>query len=559
MTDRFAIPSGTPYTVGGCPTALGPYCGGTWSGLMENLDYIQGMNFDAIWMSPIIAQLPQLTPDGRSYAGYWQQDLMDINYNFGSSEDLHALIDEIHARGMYYMMDVSVNHMAFSGAADAIDYSVLNPFDNEKYYHPYCELDYSGKNITSLEQCWLGSWFVPLADLRTESKEVREIFGTWIKEMVANYSVDGLRIDTGVNVEPSFFTDFVESAGVFATAEVYLSNDSVACEWEATVGSIINYPLYWPLTAAFTPYGSYDNLTAMMVSEQSSCKDTTVLATFSENQDVPRFANHTSDLSLAKNVATFVILSDGIPIIYQGQEQHLGGGTDPFTNREALWETGLSVFATMYQHIATLNTFRRHVIQISSNYTATQTNVTHQDDNFMVMRKGVDGAQVITVLNNGGESQTSDDLALSSSEHGYTSGTVVTELLTCTNLTVSSTGALTVPMVGGLPSILFPAASLSNSSLCDMGGKKFGYEDIPGTVTASTYTTTISGTPTAAVVLATLPVLSSTTSAATSTSTATTKSMASQPAANSRWVAFAAAIALALSSGLVGLLIGSVA
>lgn len=282
MTDRFAITSGTPFTVNGCPTALGPYCGGTWAGLMENLDYIQGMNFDAIWMSPIVAQLPQLTPDGRSYAGYWQQDLYSINYNFGSADDLHALIDEIHRRGMYYMMDVSVNHMAFSGAADKIEYSVLNPFDDEKYYHPYCELDYSGKNLTSLEVCWLGSWFVPLVDLRTEDKAVQDIFGSWIKEMVANYSVDGLRIDTGVNVEPSFFTDFVESAGVFATAEIYLSNDTEACKWEETVGSIINYPLYWPLVAAFTPYGSYDDLTAMMEAQKSSCKDTTALSTFSE-------------------------------------------------------------------------------------------------------------------------------------------------------------------------------------------------------------------------------------------------------------------------------------
>jgi hypothetical protein len=30
----------------------GNYCGGTFSGILQKLDYIQGMGFDAIWISP---------------------------------------------------------------------------------------------------------------------------------------------------------------------------------------------------------------------------------------------------------------------------------------------------------------------------------------------------------------------------------------------------------------------------------------------------------------------------------------------------------------------------
>ena len=280
MTDRFSLGDGASYQSNGCPTLLGPYCGGQWRGIMDNLDYIQGMNFDAIWMSPIVANLPQLTDDGTSYAGYWQQNLYDINTRYGTAEDLHALIDAIHDRGMLFMMDVVVNHMAFSG--HKVNYDVLNPFNDEKYYHSYCEIDYSGNNLTSLQDCWLGSWWVPLVDLKTELPEVQEMFGDWISGMVANYSVDGLRIDAGANVEPEFFTNFVKSAGVFATAEVYLSNDTEACKWQDTVGSIINYPLYWPLTSAFQPKGNFTDLVAMMESQKTTCKDTTLQTTFSE-------------------------------------------------------------------------------------------------------------------------------------------------------------------------------------------------------------------------------------------------------------------------------------
>lgn len=33
---------------------LGDYCGGTFKGLQSKLDYIKGMGFDAIWITPVI-------------------------------------------------------------------------------------------------------------------------------------------------------------------------------------------------------------------------------------------------------------------------------------------------------------------------------------------------------------------------------------------------------------------------------------------------------------------------------------------------------------------------
>jgi glycosidase len=33
---------------------LGNYCGGTWKGMESRLDYISGLGFDAIWITPIV-------------------------------------------------------------------------------------------------------------------------------------------------------------------------------------------------------------------------------------------------------------------------------------------------------------------------------------------------------------------------------------------------------------------------------------------------------------------------------------------------------------------------
>jgi alpha-amylase len=105
----------------------------------------------------------------------------------------------------------------------------------------------------------------------------------WIKNQVWKYGVDGLRIDAAINVPSDFFTSFMEAAGVFATSEVYTRHEELACKYSETIGSILNYPLYWPLTEAFqAEQGSMQALADMVASIAKGCKDPTVLGTFSE-------------------------------------------------------------------------------------------------------------------------------------------------------------------------------------------------------------------------------------------------------------------------------------
>jgi alpha-amylase len=62
LTDRFALTDGS--TTAACDPAAQSYCGGTWQGLIAHLDYIQGMGFTAIWISPFVAQMSGSTSDG---------------------------------------------------------------------------------------------------------------------------------------------------------------------------------------------------------------------------------------------------------------------------------------------------------------------------------------------------------------------------------------------------------------------------------------------------------------------------------------------------------------
>lgn len=99
------------------------------------------------------------------------------------------------------------------------------------------------------------------------------------------------------------------------------------------------------------------------------------------------------------------------------------------------------------------------------------------------MRKGSGGSQVITVLSNSGSKGGSYTLDLYN--HGYSSGTALVEVYTCSSIQVGSNGNIPVPMVSGLPRVLVPASWVMGSGLCGSSSST--------TLTTTTRTTTSTG------------------------------------------------------------------
>ncbi|GAB7352422.1 hypothetical protein MBLNU459_g2841t2 [Dothideomycetes sp. NU459] len=459
MTDRFARTDGS--TTASCN--LNDYCGGTWEGLINHLDYIQNMGFTAIWISPVVENLPQDTGDGESYHGYWAQNIYEVNTNFGAASDLVALSSALHSRGMYLMVDVVTNHMGYDGCGTCVDYSVFNPFDSESYFHPFCLIDYS--NTTSIQQCWEGDNTVSLPDLRTEDSDVLSMWETWITQLVANYTIDGLRIDSAEEVDQAFFPPFLAAAGgIYAVGEVFNGDPTVVCPYQNYV-NVLNYPAYYWITQAFeSTSGSISNLVNGINEMKSDCSDTTLLGSFLENHDNPRFPSYTSDISLAKNAIGFAMLADGIPIVYQGQEQHFSGGAVP-NDREAIWLSGYSTTATLYTYITQVNAIRKQAIAKDTGYLTYKAYPVYSDSQTIVMRKGTTGSQVVAVFNNRGASG-SGSFTLTAADSGFTSGEALTELLSCTTYTTDSSGNLAVTVTSGLPQVFYPSSLVSGSGLC---------------------------------------------------------------------------------------------
>lgn len=456
VTDRFAVVNGT--TPSSCPAGTTVYCGGTFQGIISRLDYIANMGFDAIWISPVVANVDS----ANAYHGYWAQDLYSINSHFGSAADLKALSSALHARGMYLMVDVVANHMGehVNGSSVGKDPSGYRPFNSPSHYHPFCTIS-NYNNQSNVEQCWLGSNQQDgLPDLNTENPAVYNGLYSWVKSLVGNYTIDGLRVDTVKHVRKDFWPGFNSNSGVFCTGEVLSGDPSYVAPYQSVMDSLINYPLFYTLTRAFQkPNQGFTELKSILTTIRSSFKDPFLLTNFLENQDQPRFLSLTSDRALAKNAITFLLTGDGIPIIYYGQEQSFSGANDPY-NREALWSSNYNTGTEMYVHISKVNRLRQKVKGLSSgNPLLTQLVSTYDDAGAWVYRK----AGMVVALSSAGAGGGTQNVGV---DAGKLPQGTLQDVISCKTLSVGSSGTVKVQLNGGQPAVYYPVDGLAGSGIC---------------------------------------------------------------------------------------------
>ncbi|RPH62104.1 MAG: alpha-amylase [Acidobacteria bacterium] len=91
--------------------------GGTVSGVRAQLGYLEQLGVKALWLSPV---LKNSKPDWQfNYHGYGQQDFLNVDERLASDgtrttaeREFCELVNEAHARGMYVILDIVLNHSA---------------------------------------------------------------------------------------------------------------------------------------------------------------------------------------------------------------------------------------------------------------------------------------------------------------------------------------------------------------------------------------------------------------------------------------------------------------
>ena len=334
LTDRFARTSDT----GSC--TLSQYCGGNYQGIINHLDYIQGMGFNAIWISPIVENY------AGSYHGYHLTNLYNLNSNFGSEDDFKNLITQCHNRDIWVMVDVVANHVGPVGT----DYSQVYPFNSADHYHDYCDIN-DWSNQWQVENCRLSG----LPDLKQENEWVAQTLLDWISDIINKYNIDGIRIDTIMEVPKTFWDSFRNYAGVFQIGEAFNGDINYVADYQNHLDSVFNYPLYYTIQSSFC--GSFTNLEGYWFNSRPIYPGPQYAATFVENHDNPRFLNRCNDRSKFTNAAIFSLLWEGIPVFYYGGEQYYAGGADP-NNREPLWDN-YNTGSELYRLLGVTNNLRK--------------------------------------------------------------------------------------------------------------------------------------------------------------------------------------------------------
>ena len=370
LTDRFAKNGDDSKTT----CNLGNYCGGTFKGIEEHLDYIKGMGFDAIWISPILKN-----KEG-SFHGYHNIDIYSTNEHFGTSDDLKSLIKACHDKDIWVILDAVPNHMAGDVPIES-----FIPFNKSEYFHDDCgDIDDSQKTQEQKENCAI--WGMP--DLKQENEYVNKTLLSWIKDTINDYDFDGVRYADVSNVPKWFWKAFTESANTYTFGVVSSDNVSYIADYQNYMDGVGDYPLYYAIRESFCG-GSMKKLEEYHSNSHKLYSNPEYNTIWIGNHDNNRFLNVTSDEKQLKNAIIFNLFYEGIPIFYYGDEQKFTGGRDPL-NREILFGYH-DTSSDIYQMVKTANQVRK-----DEKIYEQKLEVKYADDNIFAFTRG----NVLVVVGN---------------------------------------------------------------------------------------------------------------------------------------------------------------
>ena len=384
--------------------------GGSLEGVREQLGYIKALGAGAIWLTPILKNCPY---DDTLYHGYGIQDFLTIDPRFASDpvaaranpqlaeKELRRLVDEAHARGLYVILDVVLNH-----AGNVFGYD-LGPGQNNEAMADFRDQPYSirwhdehggagladisqaPENLSSDAAIWprelhsndffrrkgkggeSGGDFNTLKEFVTDGARVREILIRAYQYAIAKFDVDGFRIDTLKYVERDFARIFgnamreyalsIGKKNFFTFGEVFdneekiaqfIGRDAGAVEDPIGVDAALDFPLFFELPKVLKGNQPPSRIGDMFQHRKnvqrgllsSHGEASSYFVTFLDNHDMhARFyfsdpgEPRRFDDQLTMGIACLYCLT-GIPCLYYGTEQALHGlGGIDLAVREALW------------------------------------------------------------------------------------------------------------------------------------------------------------------------------------------------------------------------------
>ncbi len=377
--------------------------GGNLKGITRRLDYIRDLGCTAVWLSPILKNRLDLDS---SYHGYGIQDFLQIDPRFGTLEDLRELTAAAHAKGMYVIMDIVLNHTGdVWGYPDGHPYfysgGQVFPFGFWRQADPAAGFQRDDavwpaelqdpdlfkrkgeiRNWSDPVEARDGDFF-SLKELDVPNPRVLDTLIKVYKYWIVNGDVDGFRVDTVKHMESSataifcnaireyaqrvgkhnFFL-FGEIVGDDATIQQYIGRNSRiegTNERFPSLHAAIDFPLYFVLENVIKGLAHPEALRRRYDAFRDFYADHgeagRYFVTFVDNhdqvgRDKKRFLAGSPYPQQAVLACAYLLTAQGVPCIYYGTEQGLdGAGQDDGAVRECLFGGKWGAFDTTGAHV----------------------------------------------------------------------------------------------------------------------------------------------------------------------------------------------------------------
>jgi alpha-amylase len=331
---------------------------GDLNGLIQKLDYIQGLGASCIWLMPVAAS--------PSYHGYDVSDYYRVEPAYGTNDDFKQLMAEAHRRGIKVLVDMVLNHSSSEHPYfQAALRDTASPYRGWYRFSPVS----LGKGPWGAEawhhsplrgEYYYGVFWSGMPDLNYETPAVREeamkVATFWLREM----DVDGFRLDAVPYLleEGSCLTG---CPGTHAFLRAYAAHVDSVKPGAYTVGeawgNIATVLPYYP--DQLTSYFGFE-LADSLLSVVRTGSAAGLLPGFLRLQDTlpayrwsPILSNHDGTRSMtvfggdgarARVAATLLLTLPGLPFVYYGEEIGMTGDKpDPRLRTPMQWRPGRGV------------------------------------------------------------------------------------------------------------------------------------------------------------------------------------------------------------------------
>lgn len=216
------------------------FMGGDLKGVIQKIKdgYFTKLGVNVLWLTPIFEQVHGDVNEGSGltygYHGYWTKDWTALDPNFGTKADLKALVSIAHQNDIRILLDAVVNHTGPVTAIDPVwpkDWVRTEPVCKHQDYESSvpCALVKNLPDIlteknsnVNLPKQLIEKWDKE-GRLKEEQDELEAFFKEtgypkaprfyimkWLADYIAEYGIDGYRVDTAKHVEENVWQEFRE-------------------------------------------------------------------------------------------------------------------------------------------------------------------------------------------------------------------------------------------------------------------------------------------------------------------------------------------------------------